>query len=342
MFALKRMQRTPFEASGTVTRREPTPATVIPGPQGTRRGTSVSRPPVVLVLFPKDWDRTRLAALESGGTARVEVEGFDVYAFPSALRVAWFDFERWVDRLARRWAGRVDAVVSHHEPFGALVAAFLAERLGLPGTPPQAVIRAQHKLLARQALHAVCPEACPSFFGFPARADVPDLSFPFFAKPVKATFSVLAREVHSRAELEELLRLSWLDRLSMQALIRPFDRIARKLGIAAEPAASMIGEAIQYAKQLNYDGMVANGVVHRIGIVEERMVPGTRAFGAFVAPARLPERIVARCDELAQIFLGALGFTHGCFNIEFFWDPDSNRVTVIEANPRMAIARQSG
>jgi len=330
------MQRSPFEANGTVSDREAAATPTVSRRHSARRRSADARPPVVLVLFPKDWDRNRLAAIEAGGIARVVVEGFEIYAFPSALRIAWFDFDRWVDRLARRWAGRVDAIVSHHEPFGALVAAFLAERLGLPGTPPQAVIRAQHKLLAREALHAVCPDACPTFFGFPARADAADLSFPFFAKPVKATFSVLAREVHSRAELEKLLRLSWIDRLSLHALIRPFDRVTRALGIAAAPAASMIGETIQYAKQLNYDGMVVNGVVHRLGIVEERMVPGTRAFGAFVAPARLPERIVMRCDELARLFLGALGFSHGCFNIEFFWDPASDRVTVIEANPRMA------
>jgi hypothetical protein len=39
---------------------------------------------------------------------------------------------------------------------------------------------------------------------------------------------------------------------------------------------------------------------------------------------------------VAQRFLGAVGFTHGLFNMEFFYDAVQDRLTVIEFNPRMA------
>jgi biotin carboxylase len=39
---------------------------------------------------------------------------------------------------------------------------------------------------------------------------------------------------------------------------------------------------------------------------------------------------------VAQKFLAAIGFTHGCFNMEFFFDPATDRLSVIEFNPRLA------
>ena len=54
------------------------------------------------------------------------------------------------------------------------------------------------------------------------RIDLPDgdalpLPFPLFVKPVKATFSVLARRVDSFAELRRHLRFGWFERLVAEA-----------------------------------------------------------------------------------------------------------------------------
>ena len=67
---------------------------------------------------------------------------------------------RFVDRLARQARARGwTAVSSQHEQFGALAAALLAERMGWPGTPVDAILACQHKLVARQVLQRVAPEA---------------------------------------------------------------------------------------------------------------------------------------------------------------------------------------
>jgi biotin carboxylase len=39
---------------------------------------------------------------------------------------------------------------------------------------------------------------------------------------------------------------------------------------------------------------------------------------------------------VARRFLRAVGFTHGLFNMEFFYDAATDKLTVIEFNPRMA------
>jgi hypothetical protein len=66
------------------------------------------------------------------------------------------------------------------------------------------------------------------------------------------------------------------------------------------------------------------------------MYPGTEAFMRFVYPGTLPAATQTRALDVARRFLAAVGFTHGLFNMEFFYDAATDRLTVIEFNPRMA------
>jgi hypothetical protein len=70
--------------------------------------------------------------------------------------------------------------------------------------------------------------------------------------------------------------------------------------------------------------------------VDAVMYPGTQAFMRFELPSKLPQPVQARALDVARRFLQAVGFTHGLFNMEFFYDAASDRLTVIEFNPRMA------
>src|SRR5258706_15972898 len=92
--------------------------------------------PKLLFLFPECWDRCALqadAALR--GEFDVVGEGFDLFRFPENAQILWFDVRRFVDRLVRRYSrARVVGVVSTNEQYGALIAATVARRLGLPGT----------------------------------------------------------------------------------------------------------------------------------------------------------------------------------------------------------------
>ena len=93
----------------------------------------------ILVIFPKEWDRDEL---ERGDYSDFEFvyEGFDLFRFPSNARLLTFDVRGFIETLVRRWRGRIDGVLSNNEYFGALIAAIVAERLGLPGTPPAVVV----------------------------------------------------------------------------------------------------------------------------------------------------------------------------------------------------------
>ncbi len=300
-----------------------------------------------LLLFNYDWDAEgfeRLAAHAGQPWAnRFASRGFDLFSFPSNANLVLFDLDRFVNKLAKqaKSAGWT-AVASQHEQFGTLAAAMLAEKMGWVGTPPAAVVACQHKLYARQVLQQVCPEATVAFQRMPAAygEPVPDgLTYPTFVKPVKAAFSVLAKTVHSQEELHQFTRFGAYELWVIKRLVEPFERIAKKLLPLGGTAHSMILEApanSSNAQQYSLDGVAFQGNIQPLGVVDSVMYPGTQAFMRFDYPSKLPADIQNRALDVATKFLKAVGYTHGLFNMEFFYDAMTDKLTVIEFNPRMA------
>ncbi len=291
-----------------------------------------------VVLFNFDWDQLGFARWQRLYPS--DSAGFDLFTFPSNLQLANFDLERFVDRLGAR-ATRMGwrAVISNHEQFGALAAALLAERMGWPGTSVAAVIACQHKLIARRVLQSVAPEANADFMMLDWRHGEPlpeRIDYPVFVKPVKAAFSVLARTVRNRQELAALTRFSRWEEWVIRHLVEPFERVVRERLPEAESAHRLLLEQPIAAAQYNLDGYVFEGAVRELGVVEPVMYPGTQAFMRWHYPCTLPAGVRARALDVARRFLDAVGFTHGMFNMEFFYDAARDRLTVIEFNPRMA------
>ena len=296
--------------------------------------------PAVGLLFNHDWDAEAFAALSH--SARFDSAGFDLLSFPSNAALVGFDLTRFAARQARRGARRGwAAVLSHHEQFGALAAALVAEHLGLPGATPESIIAAQHKLHARRVLQAVAPEANIDFeaLDVPYGEDMPEgLHYPTYVKPVKAAFSVLARQVDSRAQLQAHTRFGRRELWVIRRLVEPFERVARLRLPNAGSAHRLMLEAPlpPSTPQYNLDGWVQDGETHALGVVDAVMYPGTQAFMRWQLPSALPAEVQARALDVARRFLAAIGFRHGFFNMEFFFDPATQRLAVIEFNPRLA------
>jgi len=292
------------------------------------------------LLFDHDWDAAAHARIGAEQGLAIDRAGFDLFTFPSNARLIGFDLERFAaaqTRRARRRGWR--AVLSHHEQFGALAAALVAEAAGLPGASPEAIAACQHKLHARHVLQQVCPEATPDFGAIDAAygSPIPDgLPYPCFVKPVKAAFSVLASRVDSQAELTAHTRFGRRELWVIRHLVEPFERIARQRLPGAGTAHRLLWEAPVAAAQYNLDGWVQGGELQVLGVVDAVMYPGTQAFMRFELPSRLPAAAAAQAAQVARRFLAAVGFSHGFFNMEFFHDARTGRLSVIEFNPRLA------
>lgn len=293
-----------------------------------------------LLLFNYDWDAEGFSRLARTMGTSFDSRGFDLFSFPSNAHLVLFDIDRFVTKLARQASAKGwKAVSSQHEQFGALAAAMLAQKMGWPGTPPVAVAACQHKLYAREVLQRVCPEANTAFQRLPCAYGEPvpqGLSFPNFVKPVKAAFSVLAKIVRSREELQHFTRFGAYELWVIKRLVEPFERICKRLLPSAGTAHSMMLETPVHAAQYCLDGIVFNGHIKPLGVVDAVMYPGTQAFMRFDYPSRLNAQVQARALDVATKFLNAVGFSYGMFNMEFFYDPATDKLTVIEFNPRMA------
>ena len=295
-------------------------------------------PRKTLVLFNYDWDAIEFGRLSSRWP--LVNSGFDLFTFPSNARLAWFDIGRFCNVAATK-ARLLGArgVISNHEQFGALSAAMLAEKLAWPGTPVEAVLACQHKLYAREVLERVAPDANVPFQRLEAEygGDIPGgITYPTFVKPVKAAFSVLAKNVRSQSELHAHTRFAPWELWVIRHLVEPFERVVQQRLPQAGTAHSLMLERPLRGNQYSLDGYFHQGEYRGIGIVDAIMYPGTNAFMRFDYPSRLPPSLRSRAEQIAVSFMNEVGFTHGLFNMEFIHDEDSGEIKVIEFNPRMA------
>ncbi len=297
----------------------------------------------ILVLFDADWDRGQLkkAAQRAGGAPyRFFYEGFDLFSFPSNAQLLTFDVFRFVDKLERKYRDLpLHGITSSNEQFGALVGALLARKLGLPGADPKSLIAAQHKYVARRILEREVPEANVAFHAFPytfQSSDEIPLKFPYYVKPVKAAYSVLARRVDNFDELQQHMTFHPWEKYIIKRLVRPFNDVVRKLTDFDVDAHWMLAEELIDGHQVNVDGVVINGEIHMLGIVDAVMYPGTDQFMRFEYPTRLPADHAAKARAAAKKIIGALGIDHGLFNVEMRVCRTTGTCRMIEVNPRMA------
>jgi hypothetical protein len=295
--------------------------------------------PRCLVLFNYDWDELGFSRWATDFPT--DSAGFDLFSFPSNVHLVNFNLQRFVDRLARQGgAGRLAG--RHLEPrtvrcAGRSHAGRAHGLAGNAGAVPCSPVSTS--FTPGSVLETVAPEANTPFALLSSHYGEPvphDLTYPIFVKPIKAAFSVLARVVHNRDELAELTRFSVWELWIIRHLVEPFERIVRARLPEAGSAHRMLLEEPVNALQYNLDGYVFAGEVRPLGIVESVMYPGTQAFMRFGYPCQLAEAGRARALDVARRFLQPWVLPTACSTWNSFYDAATDRLTVIEFNPRMA------
>lgn len=268
----------------------------------------------ILVLCPQERDLNviRLAGLDERYALRLVgsdldlIEEFDAAAFLAECEAL----------PAAGAVGTKDAT--------ALLAAVLAERRGLPGPPPAALLACQHKPTSRAVQQRVVPEATPRFALLDSR---PALPFPFFVKPVVGRLS------------QNAYRIDDVDDLA--ALPDPGDGAERYAEIASvaggDPASvrGFLAEELLSGAEVTLEGFMHEGRVTVVGVTDSVKYEGTVSFERFEYPSALPAE---RQEEMAVVstrLLPALGFDDGFFNVEFIV-PADGPARIVEVNARIA------
>jgi hypothetical protein len=269
----------------------------------------------VLVLCPQERDRKAIGAARIDDDYRVTFVGEDLDALPD------FDPQAIIAEAA---ALPADGAVGTKDR-SALLAALVAERRGLPGPTPGALVRIQHKPTAREILERVAPEAAPNFAV--VNGTLPPFPPPYFVKPVVGRLSQSAHRVDVR---EELLLLPPLDEYRVG-----WGRIAALAGFPLDELRGYVAEELKGGLEVTLEGYVHGGRLVVIGVTDSLKYPGTDSFERFEYPSRLPESRQAELRGIAERLLDALEFDGGFFNAEFFV-PAGAPATLIEVNGRIA------
>jgi hypothetical protein len=289
----------------------------------------------VLVVFPTQWDRRHLAAAQRVGAGRAEV----VFAEPSdADCPADFDVLAFVERTLAEQRGRIQGVFSSSDYPGAAVAAALATALGLPGSHPSTVLRSSHKYYSRLVQRRAAPEATPDFaLVDPKRPDggPPAIDFPCFIKPVKGSFSVLARPLADPAELAAFLAQPAVGDF-MRYTMRIFDALVARYGRFQLDGGWFLAESLLHGQLATVEGFVtAAGRVRILGVVDAVVHPRTKSFLRFDYPSSLPADVQRRMEDVTRRVIAELGLRNTLFNVEMMHDPHTGVTFVVEVNPRI-------
>jgi biotin carboxylase len=287
----------------------------------------------VLVVFETHWDRKQLEACRGGWEGRAEIR----YAPPTDADCAWdFDILGFIARAAAGGLGPIDGVLSSSDYPGAPAAAAIATRLGLPGPRPERMIAASHKYYSRIAQRRAVPDAVPRFaIVDPERPDAElPIGFPCFVKPVKSSFSVLARRIESREALAAFLAAPALREFTGEYM-HLFGRLVRGLTTLPLDGRFFIAEELIGGRPVTVEGWSCEGEVEVLGIVDSGIDPATKSFLRFDYPSAFPEPVQARMADVARRAVRELGLERTLWNVEMTWDPAADRVAIIEVNPRL-------
>ncbi len=234
------------------------------------------------------------------------------------------------------FGGKVDAIIGFWDFPVSTILPILRDRVGLPGAKLAEIIACEHKYWSRLEQQKVIDEI-PGFGLVHLDDTVPPerMRYPLWVKPVKSFASQLAYQVTNQQEFVDALRqisdgIGWVG--------EPFDALLEYVELPPEIAtvggqACLAEEAIS-GLMATVEGYRFRDEVHVYGIVDSICYPDSPSFLRYQYPSALPPEVCVRMAEIAQTVVSAIGLEQMTFNVEFFWDPDTDQIKLLEINPR--------
>ena len=213
----------------------------------------------------------------------------------------------------------IDGIMTYNSDPAAPTAAYVAEKLGLPGNPYQSVKIMSEKNLFRDFLISNGLNA-PKFGNNlnieDALCHINDFSFPMIIKPVDSSGSKGVTVVNNVNDVQNAIECALEKSRSKKFIIEEY----------IEPV----------GKQLHGDGFVQNGKVvflhlgdHHFDSTINNLVPYSTTY-----PTEHPVEIVNACKNQIQDFMSKVGFKNGGFNVELRISNKDNKPYIIDIGAR--------
>jgi len=263
-----------------------------------------------------------------------QIYGAPHYPIPELLDEA--------EERLRTFPGHVDALLTHRDFPSSTMLPVLRDRFGLRGPSFESLLRCEHKYWSRVEQRAVVPEHIPRFvlvdpYNITSSADI-GLDYPFWIKPVRAYSSLLGFLVKDDTDLRRALEKT---RTGLDRVADPFNYL---LGFAdlpddiaeADGHHCVAEEIISSENQCTLEGYVYDGEPVVYGVVDSVRAEGGSSFVRYQYPSMLPRRVQDRMIVAAHKIMRRVGYDDAPFNMEFFYDEDTDDVWVLEVNTRFS------
>lgn len=254
-----------------------------------------------------------------------------------------YDIDQLLDK-ARAILNRfdsVDGIVCHWDFPVTSMHSILCEEYKLPAPSLTALLKCAHKYWSRLEQRKVVPENTPGFcavnpFDDDALSKI-DLDFPFWIKPIKGYGSMLGFKITNQDDFNEAMHQS---REVIKTLGDPFNTILKRVEQPEELEGIdgnwMIAEEYVTGLEFAPEGYVQNGQCHIHGMIDMVIGSNGKSFERYEYPSTLPDAVQQRGVEISKKLMRHMGFDNGCFNIEYFWNKETDDIWVVEINPRIS------
>lgn len=288
-------------------------------------------------IFVLGLDETNRATLE-------QLPAADRYGFHRLLTIEELQqgheipMQQLLDRAVRQleaFDGTIDAIVGYWDfPVSSMVP-ILNARFGLRSASLESVLRCEHKYLSRVEQAKVIDEYPRFALVDPDDPGRPALAYPFWVKPVKSFSGELAFRVDDDAGYQHALQeiRDGIDRVAA-----PFEWVLAHADVPPEIAdigghACLAEEAVD-GHQATVEGYSLDGHVETYGTIDSLCYPDSPSFLRFQYPSQLPDAVIERMSRVACTVIQQVGLDASTFNVEFFWDAETDAIRLLEVNPR--------
>jgi hypothetical protein len=234
--------------------------------------------------------------------------------------------------------GQIDAIVGYWDFPVSTMIPLLAKRYGTRSSSLESIVKCEHKYWSRLEQRKVIDEH-PRFGKVDMAAAEPcppdGVRFPMWLKPALSHSSELAFGVGDQQEFRAAVDAI---REDGSRVGRPFEYVLDQLDLP--PEMSGVGGLVCLAEeamsgvQVAVEGYVDQGEVTVYGVLDSVDYPNRPSFLRHQYPSTLPAPVLQRLKDVSVRVIRQIGMDAATFSIEYFYDPHTEEVNLLEINPR--------
>ena len=288
----------------------------------------------IVVLGLDDWNRELMERVPDAD--RYEFHGLLTIGEMQVGDIPIVELLRTAEEKLAAFDGQIDAIIGFYDFPVSTIVPLLCRKFGVRGPSLEAVLRCEHKYWSRLEQRQVITELPPfELVDLDEPRPPSEVRYPFWLKPVKSFSSDLAFEV---TDEQEFARAVTEMRDGVARVGEPFEYVLAQADLPPEIAAaggqSALAEQAMTGERAAVEGYCRGREVVVHGVLDSLVYPGVSSFLRHQYPSQLPEPMRQRLADVSKRVIEHIGLTDTTFSIEFFCDPATGDLGLLEINPR--------